>query len=243
MKTAIITGASRGIGAATAEKLAQKGYLVIVNYNNSRDCAQKLCDKINSSGGMAVCYKADVARPEEVKAMTDFAVKTYGGIDLAVANAGIGKISMLTDTSDEEIDRLLDVNLKGVIVFVKECAKNMLARHKGNIVTVASMWGQVGASCESVYSAAKGGVIAFTKALAKEFGVNGIRVNCVSPGLIDTDINSNLTSDDKRALAQEIPLGRIGLAEDVANAICWLADDESGYVTGQVLPVNGGMVI
>lgn len=243
MKTAIVTGASRGIGAATAQKLAQKGYLVIINYNNSQKHAQEVCDKINSSGGMAVCFKADVSCPKEVKAMTDYVVSAYGGIDLAVANAGIGKNAMLTDMTDEEISAIIDTNLKGVITFSRECAKSMLHRHNGNIITVASMWGQTGASCESVYSASKGGIIAFTKALAKELGANGVRVNCVSPGLIDTDINSNLTKEDKLALIQEIPLGRIGSPDDVADAICWLADEKSAYITGQVLSVNGGMVI
>lgn len=243
MKTAIVSGASRGIGAKTAEKLAKQGYLVIVNYLNSEERARKVCEKINADNGMAIPFKADVANPEEVKAMADYVVKTYGGIDLAVANAGIGKNAMLTDMTDDDISRLIAVNLTGVIALARECAKSMLKRHSGNIITVASMWGEVGASCESVYSAAKGGVIAFTKALTKELGTNGIRVNCVSPGLIDTEINSNLTDTDKSALVEETPLGRIGTADDVANAICWLASDEASFVTGQVLSVNGGMII
>ncbi len=243
MKTAIVSGASRGIGAETAIKLSKKGYLVIVNYNNSEKSAQDVCDKINSSDGMAVCFKADVSRPDDIQAMTDFVVKTYGGIDLLVANAGIGKNCLLTDMTDGDISKIIDTNLKGVITLARECAKCMLKRHSGNIITVASMWGEVGAACESVYSATKGGVIAFTKALAKELGTNGIRVNCVSPGLIDTDINSNLSDDDKLALISETPLGRIGTTQDVANAICWLADDESSFITGQILSVNGGMII
>lgn len=243
MKTAIVSGASRGIGAQTAIQLAEKGYLVIVNYCNSQKDAQNVCDRINSRGGMAISYKADVSDPLQIKEMTNFVVRTYGKIDLVVANAGVGHNCLLTDMTDKDIKRIIDTDLTGVITLAREGAKSMLKNHSGNIITVSSMWGQVGASCESIYSAAKGGIIAFTKALAKELGANGIRVNCVAPGLIDTDINNNLTFSDKQSLVDETPLCRMGTAQDVANAIVWLASDESSFITGHVLSVNGGMII
>ena len=241
MKTAIVTGASRGIGASTAQKLAQKGYLVIINYNNSQKHAQEVCDKINSSGGMAECFKADVSRPKEVKAMTDYVVSTYGGIDLAVANAGIGKNAMLTDMTDEEISAIIDTNLKGLITFSRECAKSMLHRHNGNIITVASMWGQTGASCESVYSASKGGIIAFTKALAKELAPSNIQVNALACGVINTAMNAHLTPEESQELAEEIPAGRFGTPEEAAQLVLMLAEAPS-YMTGQIIGIDGGFL-
>lgn len=243
MKTAIISGASRGIGAKIAQQLAKNGYLVIVNYNNSQQKAQQLCDDIKSQRGMAVAYKADMSKPDEIKAMTDYVQKDFGTIDLVVANAGIGLNSLLIDTTDEQIHDLIYTNMVGTITLCRECAKHMLKNHKGNIITISSMWGQVGASCESVYSATKGGIISFTKAIAKELGYNGIRANCIAPGLIDTEINSNLSGEDIQSLVDETPVGRIGTTQDIANAVLWLASEESGFVTGQVISVNGGMII
>lgn len=243
MKTAIVSGASRGIGAQTAIELAKEGYLVIVNYLNSPQKAEAVCKQISLSGGMAISYKADMSDPLQIRQMTDFVVKTYGGIDLIVANAGIGLNALLIDTSDEQIKKIIDTNLVGTVTLCREGAKNMLSRHSGNIVTVSSMWGQVGGSCESVYSAAKGGIIAFSKALAKELGTSGIRVNCICPGLIDTEINNNLTSEDKQALVEEIPLARIGTPKDIADAVVWLASEKASYITGQVIAINGGMII
>ncbi len=243
MKTAIVSGASRGIGKACAIELAKEGYLVIVNYLNSSKKAQQVVNTISDLGGMAISYKADMSNSKEIKQMTDFVKKTYGGIDLVVANAGIGLNSLLIDTSDAQIKKLIDTNLVGTITLCRECADIMLSRHSGNIIMISSMWGQVGGSCESIYSATKGGIIAFTKALAKELGTNGIRVNCIAPGLIDTDINNNLTPEDKLALIEDIPVGRIGNAQDIANAVVWLQSDKASFVTGQVIAVNGGMII
>lgn len=243
MKTAIVSGASRGIGAATALELAKQGYLVIVNYLNSSKNADEVCQKIASSGGMAQSYKADMSDPLQIRQMTDFVVKTYGGIDLIVANAGIGLNSLLIDTDDACIKRIIDTNLIGTVTLCREGAKIMLSRHQGNIITVSSMWGQTGGSCESVYSATKGGIISFTKALAKELGPSGIRVNCIAPGLIDTDINNNLSDDDKKCIVEETPVGRIGTPQDIADAAAWLASDKSSFVTGQIIGVNGGLII
>ncbi|MDE6189330.1 MAG: 3-oxoacyl-ACP reductase FabG [Clostridia bacterium] len=243
MKNAIISGASRGIGKAVALALAKRGYRVIVNYLSSQEQAELLCKQLDSEGASAVAYKADMADPKQICDMVEYVRNAFGSVDLVVANAGVGKNSLLVDHSDEDIRKLIDVNLVGVITLCREAAKVMLEQKYGNIITISSMWGQVGGSCESVYSATKGGIIAFTKALAKELALSGVRVNCVSPGFIDTDINSNLSPEDKKLVIDEIPLSRAGAPEDVAEAIAWLADDKSSYITGQVLGVNGGLII
>ena len=243
MKTAIISGASRGIGRAIAISLAKEGYAVVVGFCHSKDKAQEVCDLIIKDGGIAEPYKCDVSKPQDVKAMVEYVKSKYSTIDVAVANAGIGSYGMLIDHSDEDIASVINTNLVGCITLCREVGKVMLSQKSGNIVTVSSMWGQVGGSCESVYSATKGGIIAFTKAIAKEFALSGVRVNCVAPGFIDTDINSNLTQEDKDALVEEIPLSRAGKPEDVANAVAWLVSEKASYITGQVIGVNGGLII
>lgn len=240
MKTAIISGASRGIGRATAITLAKEGYRVVVNYLNSEKDAASLCKLISSAGGDAVAYRTDMADPAQICEMVEYIRKVFGTVDLLVANAGVGLNRLLIDHSDDDIRRLVDINLIGAITLCREASKIMISQKSGNIITVSSMWGEVGASCESVYSATKGGIIAFTKALAKELSLSGIRVNCVSPGFIDTDINSNLSAAERQAVIDEIPLARAGSAQDVADAIAWLASGKAAYVTGQVLGINGG---
>ena len=243
MKTAIISGASRGIGRAIAISLAKEGYAVIVGYCQNAVKAQEVCDLIVKDGGIAEAYKCDVSVASDVKDLVDYVKDKYSTVDVAVANAGIGAYGMLIDHSDADIEKVIDTNLVGCITLCREAGKVMLTQKSGCIVTVSSMWGQVGGSCESVYSATKGGIIAFSKAIAKEFAPNGVRVNCVSPGFIDTDINCNLTKQDKEELIQEIPLARAGTPEDVANAVAWLVSEKASYVTGQVIAVNGGLVI
>lgn len=243
MKTAIITGASRGIGSAIAQTLAKKGYAVIVGFCKNQSKAQEVCDLIIKDGGIAEPYKCDVAKPSDIKLMVQYVKSKYGTVDVAVANAGIGAYGMLIDHSDETISNVINTNLLGCITFCREVSNVMLSQKSGSIVTISSMWGQVGGSCESVYSATKGGIIAFTKALAKELAPNGIRVNCVSPGFIDTDINSNLTQEEKDAVIAEVPLGSAGKAQDIANAVEWLVSDKASYVTGQIIGVNGGLVM
>ncbi|MBD5100429.1 MAG: glucose 1-dehydrogenase [Clostridiales bacterium] len=243
MKTAIISGASRGIGKTTAISLAKEGYRVIVNYLNSKEAAESVCEQINSAGGSAIPFKADMGNPSQIADMVEQVKKDYGSIDLLVANAGIGHNALLIDHSDYAVKKIIDINLVGVITLCREVGKVMLSQKSGNIITLSSMWGQVGGSCESVYSAAKGGIIAFTKAIAKEFSLSNIRVNCIAPGFIDTDINANLSQSDKQSLIQEIPLLRSGTTQDIADAIVWLASDKASYITGQVLAVNGGLII
>ena len=243
MKTAIISGASRGIGKSVALSLAKEGYRVIVNYLNSKEQAQSLCDQINSEGGCAIPYQADMANPTQIANMVDYVKTNFGSIDLLVANAGIGHNALLIDHTDDAVRKIIDVNLIGVITLCREVGKFMLSQKSGNIITLSSMWGQVGGSCESVYSATKGGIIAFTKAIAKEFSLSNIRVNCIAPGFIDTDINANLSQADKQSLVEEIPLSRAGIPQDVANAVVWLASEKASYITGQVIAINGGLII
>lgn len=243
MKTAIISGASRGIGRAIAVSLAKEGYAVIVGFCHNKLRAQQVCDLIIKDGGLAEAYKCDVAVASEVKSMVEYVKTKYGRLDVAVANAGIGSYGMLIDLGDETISGVVNTNLVGCITLCREAGRVMLSQKSGNIVTISSMWGQVGGSCESVYSATKGGIIAFSKALAKELAPNGVRVNCVAPGFIDTDINSDLTQEDKDAIVADIPLDRAGAPEDVANAVIWLTSDKASYITGQVIGVNGGLII
>lgn len=237
---AVITGASRGIGKATAEYFCEKGYNVIVNYARSEESAIAICQKLGES---AFPIKADVRNSAEIKAMFEKAYDLFGRIDVLVNNAGIARQKVLSDVSDEDIDELLSVDLCGVIKCSREVLPYMLKTHCGSIVNISSMWGVCGGSCETVYSAAKAGVIGFTKAFAKEAGLSGIRVNCIAPGVINTEMNSALTKETLDSLAEETPLCRIGDAVDVAKAIYFLASNDASFITGQVLCVDGGITL
>lgn len=240
MKTAIITGASRGIGRATATLLAQNDYNVVINYNHSEDQAKALVDELTAQGLSAVCYKADVSDEAQAEALVRFTLDRWGKVDLLVNNAGISTSGLLIDMPIEQINDTIAVNLTGTIVMTQKVAKGMLSNQSGNIVNISSIWGEIGGSCEAVYSATKGGVIAFSKAMAKELGYNGIRVNCIAPGIIDTDMNARLSTSDVQNIIDDIPCQRIGRAEDIAKAVLWLASDEASYINGQVLSINGG---
>ncbi|MEA5049878.1 MAG: glucose 1-dehydrogenase [Oscillospiraceae bacterium] len=240
-KTAIVTGASRGIGAATARLLARSGYNVVVNYATRRRMAGAVADDIIAAGGEAGVFRADVSEAAQAEALCAFAAQRYGRIDLLVNNAGVALVSLLGDTTDDQYDRVFGVNMRGVFNMCRAAAPHMLRAHAGAIVNVASMWGEVGASCESVYAASKAAVIGFTKSLAKELGPSGIRVNCVSPGFVDTDMNLPLTDEARAAVVGETPLGRAGQPQDAAEAILYLAG--AAFVTGQVLGVNGGLIV
>lgn len=242
MKVALVTGASRGIGAATALMLANEGFKVAVNYHRNKAAADEVESKIIASGGEAMSVKADVSKPDEVREMFLSIKEALGEVDVLVNNAGISYIGLLQDMSDEDVERQLGVNLMGAINCSKEAIKPMIAKKSGVIINISSMWGEIGASCEVVYSACKAGIIGFTKALAKEVGPSGIRVNCVSPGVINTDMNRELDDDAIDALCQETPLLRIGTPEDVARTVTFLASDDASFVTGQIFSVNGGIV-
>lgn len=232
MKYALITGGSRGIGAAAVRAFCEAGYETCFFYEKNAAAAQTVAAQ---TGARAIC--CDVANADTVKA----AVASLPCVDVLVNNAAVSHVGTIRDISEEDWDRLFAVNVKGVYHCVNAVLPGMLKTQSGCILNVASMWGEVGASCEVCYSAAKGAVIAMTKALAKELAPSGIRVNAVSPGVIDTDMNAHLTEEDVAALRDETPLGRIGRPEDVADALLYLASAD--FVTGQILSVNGGIVI
>ena len=232
MSTVVITGGSRGIGAAAVELFAKRGDRVFFLYEKNHAAAQAVSQK---TGAQAVC--CDVA---DGQAVSD-AFRRIGDLDILVCNAGICHSGLMSMVDEPTWDRMFDVNVKGVYHCINAAMPAFLKKHSGSIVTVSSMWGQVGASCEAVYSATKGAVIALSKALAKELGPSGIRVNCVAPGVILTDMCGNVDPQILDEMASEAPVGRNGTAEDVAAAIAYLAD--APFVTGEVLAVNGGYII
>ncbi|MCD8160359.1 MAG: 3-oxoacyl-ACP reductase FabG [Clostridiales bacterium] len=237
-KTVLITGASRGIGAAAARRFAAEGWNVAVNYCRSRAQAEALCRAL---GPGAFPVQADVADWRQVQAMTDAAAERFGSLDALVCNAGIALPGMvLQDVTGEQWERLMAVDVNGVYHACRAALPYLLRQHRGSIVTVSSIWGQVGGSCEVAYSAAKGAVLSFSRALAKEVGPSGITVNVVAPGVIDTDMMAFADGESRQALAEETPLGRLGTAEEVAAAIYFLCSGDAAFITGQVLGVNGG---
>lgn len=233
-KKALITGGTGGIGTALCHRLAKDGYYVIVNYFRSKEKAEEIAHEIN---GTAVCF--DVADADAVAE----AVKALGHIDLLVNNAGISEIELFTSISRDAADRILGVNLVGTMNCARAVLPSMINRKDGCIINISSMWGQCGASCEVDYSASKAGIIGFTKALAKEVAPSGIRVNCIAPGFIMTEMNSRFTSEELEAIREEIPLGIFGEPRHIADSAVFLASPAAEYITGQVLAVNGGMVI
>lgn len=233
MKRVLITGASRGIGAAAAREFAKRGDYVIINYSKSKEAAESLAAEL---GGEALY--ADVSNSASVAAMFEAA----GEVDILINNAGVASFSLFDETSDEEWNRVIGVNLSGAFYCTRAVLPQMICRKSGAIVNVSSMWGLVGASCEAPYSAAKAGLIGLTKALAKEVGPSGIRVNCVAPGAVDTDMNAGLDDAALAELCADTPLGRLGRPEEIAAAIVFLAKD-GGFITGQTLSPNGGLVI
>lgn len=243
MKYALITGGSRGIGAAAACLFARRGWGVAVGYEKSEAAAQTLVRELEGLGVPALSVRADVADAGQVREMVDSVLEKFCQLDILVCSAGISHVGLISQIAENEWRRLFAVNVDGVHHCCQAVLPHMLERKSGSIVTVSSMWGQVGASCEAAYSAAKGAVIAYTKALAKELGPSNIRVNCVAPGVIDTEMNAHLSQADLSALAEETPLGRIGTPAEAASAIAFLASDEASFLTGQVVAPNGGLVV
>lgn len=237
-KVVLITGGSRGIGEAAVKAFAAAGHRVAFVYNKSRDAAKKLEE---ATGAFAIC--ADVSVSHETNRAVSLATEKFGGIDVLVNNAGISQIKLFTEITDDDWSRMIGVNLTGCFNFSRAVAPGMIARKSGSIINVSSMWGEVGASCEVHYSAAKAGVIGLTKALAKELGPSRVRVNCIAPGVIDTEMNGELDEAARSALKEQTPLMRIGAPEEVARAILFLASDDADFITGQVIGVNGGFVI
>ena len=238
MKTALITGGTKGIGQAIALAFLQRGYEVVLNYNSDQQAAIATQEEFNIQGYCPILLRADVSDELQVKNMFKEFFSIYGKLDVLVNNAGISKVKVIQDTTVGDWDKVFAVNAKSAFLCSREVANKMIFAGGGSIVNVASVWGEVGASCEVAYSASKGAVIAFTKALAKELAPSNVRVNCVSPGVIDTAMNSHLTDDEMRELVEEIPAGRIGLPSDVGEAVAFIA--ENSYITGEILSVGGG---
>lgn len=243
MKTVLITGASRGIGAQTARRFAAEGYSVAVHYNASETAALALVEELRQAGAQAHAFRADVTRSEQVETMISAVPERLGGLDVLVCNAGIAWQGLLTDMTDETWRRIFAVNVDGVFHCCRAAIPHFVRRKAGRIITVSSMWGVTGASCEAAYSAAKAAVIGLTRALAKELGPSGITVNCVAPGVIATDMLAGLDGAALETLREETPLGRLGTPADVAGCIAFLASGEAAFLTGQVLGPNGGLVI
>jgi len=242
-KTALITGATRGIGNEIAKTFAIDGYNVVINYLNSEETAENLCRQLYEKGYNAMKVKADVSNREEVEMMIKTVQNKFGDIDVLVNNAGIAQQKLFTEISNLDWDRIFDVNVKGVFNCSQMVLPKMIQNKKGKIINISSMWGLTGASCEVHYSASKAAVIGLTKALAKEVGPSNIQVNCVAPGVINTDMNADLNNQDIEDIKEQTPLGMIGSVKDIAETVLFLASDKANFITGQIISPNGGMVI
>ena len=242
MKTVLITGSSRGIGEDIARVFAKNGYNVVINYYKSQVRAENLAQELCAYGVRSIAIKANVADPVQVKLMVKHALDVFGKIDVLVNNAGVSLNKLLIDSSSAEIDEVVLINLLGTIYTTKEVLPTMMSNNYGKIINISSMWGNYGGSMESVYSASKGGIIAFTKAIAKEVGLSGINVNCVCPGVIVTDMLNNLTIEDMRALKDQTAIGRIGYPRDISTLVYFLASDDASYITGATINADGGII-
>ena len=243
MKSALITGSSRGIGRAVARELAHQGWAVGINYLTRRDKAQELVEELTGEGCQAAAFQADVADGAAVEEMVRRLTQTFGPVELVVNNAGVAGQSLFQDISDETWNRYLAVNLGGARNTIKAVLPHMISEKRGCIVNISSIWGQRGASCEVAYACTKAAIIALTRSLAMELAPSGIRVNCVAPGVINTDMVQVLGQDTLDDLARETPLGRLGTPEDIAAAAAFLASERAGFITGQVLTVDGGFIV
>ncbi|OHW61800.1 3-oxoacyl-[acyl-carrier-protein] reductase FabG [Andreesenia angusta] len=242
-KTAVVTGGSRGIGRSISENLAREGYNVVINYRNSEQNAEELKERLLSEGFSVDIFRADVSVACEAESLIEFAKMRFGGLDVLVNNAGIAEIKLFTDITDEDWDKMIRTNLNSVFYCSKHALKYMLPQKSGKIINISSIWGLIGASCEVHYSVTKAGIIALTKSLAKELGPSNIHVNCVAPGVIDTDMNGGFSEEELRDITSEIPMMKMGLPQDIAEAVLFFASDKSNFITGQVLSPNGGSVV
>lgn len=243
-KNVLVTGASRGIGAAAALRFGRLGWNVALGCRSGADRAERLARELESLGRRALVVQGDLADPGQARDVVERAEQELGPLAALVCCAGVAlPQQLITDTTDRQWRQVMGVDLDGVFYTLRAAVPYFVRRKEGSIVTVSSMWGVTGGSCEVAYSAAKAGVIGLTRALAKELGPSNIRVNCVAPGVIDTEMNAHLSREELDALGEETPLGRIGTPEEAAAAICFLASEQASFITGQVLRADGGMVI
>ena len=240
-KVAIVTGGSRGIGAEISRELARKGIQVIANYNKSEGCAKDIKSELEKESIDLDIFQADVSKRDDVKKLVGYAQEKYGKIDILVNNAGISEYKLFTDETDEDWNRVLNTNLYSAYAMSQEVVPGMVHNKSGCIINISSIWGLVGGSLEVLYSVSKAGLDGLTKALAKELGPSNFRVNSIAPGMIDTQMNANLSVQDLEHIKEEIPLGNIGKPKDIARCVNWLVEDE--YTTGQIISINGGWVI
>lgn len=240
-KVVVVTGGSRGIGAQIVKTLANENYKVILNYNNSKEQAEKIQQELLEQGKEIEIIKADVSKKEEAEKLIQFAINKFNKIDILINNAGISQEGLFTDVTEEEWQKIINTNLNSVFYCNQQALKYMIQEQQGCIINISSIWGETGASCEVAYSTTKAAINGMTKALAKEVGPSNIRVNAIAPGIIDTDMNKNLTIEEHKQIKEQIPLNRIGKAIDIAKCVKWLIEDE--YTTGQIISINGGWYI
>ena len=238
-KTALVTGGSGGIGSEVCRVLAEDGWQVAVCYKSGRATAEALVTELKGQGLSAEAFHCDIGDKESIERCISEVRDSFGMVTLLVNNAGTADIELFTDMTDEKLCEMLEINLLGAMRMSRGVLTDMIREHSGNIINITSVWGEKGASCEVAYSAAKAGLIGFTKALAREVAISGVRVNCVSCGMIDTKMNGELTEEDVRAIVDDIPAGRIGLPRDVANAVRFLSSEGADYIHGQVVRVDG----
>lgn len=240
-KVVVVTGGSRGIGAKIVKTLANENYKVILNYNNSKEQAEKIQQELLEQGKEIEIIKADVSKREETEKLIQFAINKFNKIDVLINNAGISQEGLFTDVTEEEWKKIINTNLNSVFYCNQQALKYMIPEQQGCIINISSIWGETGASCEVAYSTTKAAINGMTKALAKEVGPSNIRVNAIAPGIIDTDMNRNLTNEELEQIKEQIPLNKIGKALDIAKCVKWLIEDE--YTTGQIISINGGWYI
>lgn len=241
-KAAIVTGGSGGIGSEICKALAGQGWLTAVLYNTDENSAQDIVESIVSKKYTAKAFRCDISDIESIRSAVTAVREEFGEIGLLVNNSGIADIGLFTDMSDERLLQMINVDLLGAMRITKEVLPDMIRSHEGAVINISSVWGECGASCEVAYSAAKAGLIGFTKALAKECAPSNVRVNCISCGLIDTKMNACFSKEELDSVVDDIPSGRIGTPEDIANAVLFLSDDKSSYIQGHILRIDGGWI-
>lgn len=243
MKTVLITGASRGIGKDLAVTFAKNNYNVVINYNKSEDQAKQLLNVLINMGCNALIYKADVSNIKDVQNMISYVIDQFKSIDILINNAGIDSKGLFIDEDNNTTQKLIDVNLLGAINVTKNVLPHMIKKEYGKIINISSIWGITGGACEATYSATKAGIIGLTKALAKEYGYNGIRINAICPGVIDTEMNNNLSYEEKVELIEQIPSKRMGKANEVSQLALFLASENADYINGQIITIDGGFTL